>query len=80
MTKTVDLNFIYIVGISVEPLVHVPDTNITIHRSIEGALCLVIACFEQNIHIQVSIGDSDLRTTLCEDHVADTTFLFHDPL
>ncbi len=38
MTRTLDLNFVDIVGIRVEPLVHVPNIKkITIHKSIEGA-------------------------------------------
>ncbi len=39
MTRTLDLNFVDIVGIRVEPVVHVPNIiKITIHKSIEGAL------------------------------------------
>ncbi len=35
---TLDLNFVDIVGIRVEPLVHVPNIKkMTIHKSIEGA-------------------------------------------
>ncbi len=38
MTRTLDLNFVDIVGIRVEQLVHVPNIKkLTIHKSIEGA-------------------------------------------
>ncbi len=38
MTRTLDLNFVDIIGIRVEPLVHVPNIiKMTIHKSIEGA-------------------------------------------
>ncbi len=38
MTKTLDLNFVDIGGIRVEPLVHVRNIKkITIHKLIEGA-------------------------------------------
>ncbi len=38
MTRTLDLNFVDIVGIRVEPLVHVPQKKKRqIHKSIEGA-------------------------------------------
>ncbi len=35
-----------------------------------------MACFEQNLHTQISSGDSVLSTTFCGNHVADTTFCF----
>ncbi len=38
MTRTLDLNFVDIVVIRVEPLVHVPNIKkLTIYKSIEGA-------------------------------------------
>ncbi len=38
MTRTLDLNFVDIVVIRVEPLLHVPNIKkVTIHKSIEGA-------------------------------------------
>ncbi len=46
MTRTLDLNFVDIVGIRMEPLVHVPNINkMTIHNSIEGACTIKINHF-----------------------------------
>ncbi len=43
-------------------------------------LCRAMACFEWNLHNQISVGDSILSTTFCGDHIVETTFLFHYPL
>ncbi len=32
-------------------------------------LCHAIACFEWNLHTQISGGDSVLSTTFCRDHI-----------
>ncbi len=39
-----------------------------------------MACFEWNLHTKISIRDSVLRTTVCEDHIVDIMFLLHDSL
>ncbi len=39
-----------------------------------------MACFESHLHTHISSGDSVLSTKFLEDHIVDTTFLFHDPL
>ncbi len=46
----------------------------------EDTLCSTMACFERNLHNQISSGDSVQSTTFCGNHVVGTTFLFHDPL
>ncbi len=33
-----------------------------------------MACFERNLHTQISIGHSILSTNFCVDHIVDTTF------
>ncbi len=43
MTRTLNLNFVDIVGIRMEPLVHVP--NMTIRKSIEGGHTGTMRCF-----------------------------------
>ncbi len=39
-----------------------------------------MACFEQNLHTQISVGDSVLSTTFCGDHVVDimTSMAYYD--
>ncbi len=39
-----------------------------------------MACFERNLHTQISGGDSILSTIFGGDHVVETTFSFHHPL
>ncbi len=33
-----------------------------------------MACFERNLHAQISCGDSVLSTTFCGDHIVNTIF------
>ncbi len=35
-----------------------------------------MSCFEQNLHTQISSGDSVLSTTFCGNHAVDPTFSF----
>ncbi len=50
------------------------------HGMCSLTLCRTMACFERNLHNQISSGDSFQSTTFCGNQVVDTTFLFHDPL
>ncbi len=45
-----------------------------------GSLCHTMACFERNLHNEISGGGSVKSTTFCGNQAEDTTFLFHDPL
>ncbi len=37
-------------------------------------LCRTIACFQRNLHNQISCGDSVQSTTFCGNQVVDTAF------
>ncbi len=56
----------------------------TVQATFDSDMCLLLyrtmACFERNLHNQISSGDSIQRTTFCGNEVVDTTFLYHDPL